>query len=307
MKSLVLCCLLALASGGWLASAAPPRLSPRAANKAAAHFHHLHLNATDPARAIDFFTSRFDCERARFGGKLEAVWAQKSWLLFDRAKSAPAWEPVSAIWHLGWGAENMRAEYERQIALGTRFFEPLTDISDLAGLPNFFYAYVEGPDRALIELNTAPHHRFGHLHLFSADPVAAASWYVGHFGARPLTNLQHASAREPRFYKGYQVGPSASLMMDNVNVIIFPQQFAERFYARYWAGREGLAPTKGRTVDHVAFSVDDLNEALRRLEAAGVRVADAPRRIPGTRVKSAFIEGPDRVRVEVVEGHARKQ
>ncbi len=29
----------------------------------AAHFHHLHLNATDPAAAISFYTSRFDCEK----------------------------------------------------------------------------------------------------------------------------------------------------------------------------------------------------------------------------------------------------
>lgn len=44
-----------------------------------AHFHHLHLNATDPAAAIQFYTTKFDCEKARFGGEADAVWAQKSW------------------------------------------------------------------------------------------------------------------------------------------------------------------------------------------------------------------------------------
>ena len=33
-----------------------------------AHFHHVHLNATDPKAAIDFYTSKFDCEKAKFAG-----------------------------------------------------------------------------------------------------------------------------------------------------------------------------------------------------------------------------------------------
>src|SRR5437868_13720522 len=79
-----------------------------------AHFHHLHLNATDPAAAIDFYTSKFDCEKAKFMGLSDAVWAQKSWLLFHKVGKAPPWELTSAIWHFGWGAEDMKAEYKRQ-------------------------------------------------------------------------------------------------------------------------------------------------------------------------------------------------
>ena len=46
----------------------------------------------------------------------------------------------------------------------------------LARTPGFYYAYVKGPNGVLIELNTANHHRFGHVHLLSADPVAAGLW-----------------------------------------------------------------------------------------------------------------------------------
>ena len=31
-----------------------------------AHFHHLHLNTTDPAQAIKFYTSKFDCQETKF-------------------------------------------------------------------------------------------------------------------------------------------------------------------------------------------------------------------------------------------------
>src|SRR6185295_8353447 len=133
-----------------------------------AHFHHLHLNTPDPKAAIDFYTSKFDCEKGRFAGAMDGVWAQKSWLLFTKVSSPPPWELTSAIWHFGWGAEDMKATYQKQLDMKTRFFTPITELGT-----NFFYAYVESPDHALIELNTANHHNFGHLHLFSEDPVSA--------------------------------------------------------------------------------------------------------------------------------------
>jgi catechol 2,3-dioxygenase-like lactoylglutathione lyase family enzyme len=41
-----------------------------------AHFHHVHLSATDPAAAIAFYTSKFDCEKASFAGMQDAVWTR---------------------------------------------------------------------------------------------------------------------------------------------------------------------------------------------------------------------------------------
>lgn len=274
-----------------------------------AHFHHLHLNTLDPAAAIDFYTSKFDCEKARFAGLMDAVWAQKSWLLFTKVSKAPAWELTSAIWHFGWGAEDMKATYEKHVAAGTKFFTPLTDISDIGGNAGakdlFYYAYVESPDKALIELNTAGHHRFGHLHLFSADPVAAGEWYSKYFGAKRLGT--RPPSREPRFYRGYQIGPSVSLMMDNVNIIIFPAEYLKKDYPDRWKGKVELESTKGRVVDHVGFSVANLSEALEKMRKDGVKVTDEIRSVAGGKVKFAFIEGPDKIRIELVEGHASKE
>ncbi|HSB11757.1 MAG TPA: VOC family protein [Blastocatellia bacterium] len=272
-----------------------------------AHFHHLHLNATDPAAAINFYTSKFDCEKGRFAGVLDAVWAQKSWLLFSKVPSPPPWELTSAIWHFGWGAEDMKATYQKQLDSGTKFFTPLTDISDIGGnRPGatglFYYAYVEGPDHALIELNTAGHHRFGHLHMFSEDPVAAGEWYAKYFGA----TLRGAS-RATRIYRDVPIGPSASLMMDNVNMIIYPIAYSRKVYPELWKDRKEMTSTKGRVVDHVGFSVDNLSEILEKLRKDGVKVTDEIKSAAGGKIKYAFIEGPDKIRIELVEGHARKE
>lgn len=282
---------------------------PAEAQFAEAHFHHLHLNTLDPKGAIDFYTSKFDCEKAKFAGTLDAVWAQKSWMLFNKVEKAPPWELTSAIWHFGWGAEDMKATYEKQVAAGTKFFTPLTDISDIGGRTGatglFYYAYVESPDKALIELNTAGHHRFGHLHLFSADPVAAGEWYAKYFGAKRRGT--GAPSRAPRFYRDYQIGPSMTLDMDNVNIIIFPVEYTKKAYPEHWKGKTELESTKGHVVDHVGFSVANLPEALEKLRKDGVKVTDEIRAVAGGKIKFAFIEGPDKIRIELIEGHPSKE
>ncbi|MBI4910267.1 MAG: VOC family protein [Acidobacteria bacterium] len=255
-----------------------------------AHLHHVHLNSTDPDAAIAFYTEKFSCEKASFHGK-GSVWAQKSWLFFDKVAAAPPHETDSPIWHIGWGAEDMQATYKKQVESGTKFQTPITDISDLANFKGFFYAYVDGPDHALIELNTAGHHNFGHLHLFSANTKAAAEWYARYFGVKPRI----PQSQEPRMYRGFQVAPSASFTIDNVNVILFPAKYR---------GHERFRTTRGTVFDHVSFSVDALDPLFERMKADGVRILEQPYKLKGSDQRAVMVEGPDQIAIEIVEGHA---
>jgi catechol 2,3-dioxygenase-like lactoylglutathione lyase family enzyme len=273
-----------------------------------AHFHHVHLNTADPTAAIAFYTVKFDCEKARFAGLTDAVWAQKSWLLFNKVDKPPRTEITSAIWHIGWGAENMKETYQKQLDSGTKFETPITDISDIGGgnaQGVFFFAYVDGPDHQLIELNTAPHHHFGHIHLLSKDPIAAGEWYMKEFGL--VRRGSGPISREPRMYRGFQIGPAMSLMMDNVNFIIFPMEYAKKQWPDLWKDRTDFESSKGHVTDHIGFSVDSLDQTLARLKKDGVKVTDEPRSIRGGKIKYAFIEGPDHIRIELVEGGTQKE
>jgi catechol 2,3-dioxygenase-like lactoylglutathione lyase family enzyme len=87
--------------------------------------------------------------------------------------------------------------------------------------------------------------------------------------------------------------------MDNVNIIIFPIEYA-RHAMPEWKGRKAFESPKGRVVDHVGFSVENLAGALERLRKEGVNVTEITS-------KYAFIEGPDKIRIELVEGQARKE
>jgi len=251
-----------------------------------AHFHHVHLNSTNPSAAIAFYTSKFKARKESFAGLGDAVWTGDSWLLFTQVDAPPPSELLSGIWHLGWGAEDMQSTYQQQLAKGTRFATPITDISDLVGGNRpFFYAYVDGPDHALIELNTARHHLFGHVHLFSADAPAAGAWYAKELGVRSFPQT------EKRIFRNVQIAPAAFVTADHVSMIIYPVEY-----------RGGtFVSTRGRVVDHLGFSVDDLDATLARMRNDGVKVTTEPRSLADGRIKFAFVEGPDQVAIELIQ------
>ncbi len=89
-------------------------------------------------------------------------------------------------------------------------------------------------------------------------------------------------------------------MMDNVNFIIFPMEYAKTQWPELWKDRTDFESTKGHVTDHIGFSVDNLDQTLDRLKKDGVKVTDGPHSSHGG--KYAFIEGPDHVRIELVEG-----
>jgi catechol 2,3-dioxygenase-like lactoylglutathione lyase family enzyme len=274
-----------------------------------AHFHHLHLNATDPDAAIEFYAKHFDSEKGKFGGTMNALWTQKSWILFNHVKQPPQSDVVSAVYHMGWGAEDMKAEYQRQLDLGAKFETPLTGGADLFGNGNpgrAYFAYVDGPDHALIELNTTNNHVFQHIHMLSADPIATAQWYMKEFGG--LQGFGSGPNQERRVVNGLQVFPMTSVRIDNINFIWFPKEFAsEGVYKKQWVGRSDFASPRGRVIDHFAFSVDNLDQALTRLTSDGVKILERPHKILGGRLKSAFIQGPDNIQIELVDRAASKE
>lgn len=265
------------------------------------HFHHAHLNSADPAAAMEFYTTHLNAEKAPFAGA-PALWTQQSWVRFNKTKQPPPSEVISALFHIGWGAEDMKAEFERQIRLGTTFQTPLTDGVELFGTgtrDRNFFMYLDGPDHLTIEVQSAMHHNFMHVHMFSDDPVATAAWYATHLG---LT-VRNQNANE-RVYRGIPTGPSASIQVDNVSMLWYPTSHVKALYGGQWKGRTQFASPRGRVFDHVAFSVDSLDQTLARLRSEGVKIVSSPKVSGG--VRSAFIQAPDNVEVELVEGHAKR-
>ena len=141
-------------------------------------FHHVHLNSTDPSKAIDFYTRTFDVTRKMRLAGFDGVQSEKIYLLFNKVNFAPATSPDSAILHFGWGSTAMEADYQKHLSNGVTFHTPITMLG--SGL---LFAYMKAPDGALVEINTSNTRAFIHVHLYSDAPLCAAEWYIKHLGA----------------------------------------------------------------------------------------------------------------------------
>jgi catechol 2,3-dioxygenase-like lactoylglutathione lyase family enzyme len=265
--------------------------APQEASNATS-FHHVHLNSTDPSKAIDFYTKIFDVtKKTRLAG-FDGIQSENVYLLFNRATSPPPASPDSAVWHFGWGSTAMEADYQKHLASGVTFHTPITRLG--SGL---LFAYMKAPDGALVEINTSNTRAFIHVHLYSDAPLCAAEWYVKHLGASSRSQrsgpceVPFAAPSEPL---GVIRSPAATVRFGEVSLIIYPRQ------------RPGpLVSPRGHVVDHIALGVPDLAGALDRLRKSGVKVLEEARPFGDSKTRAAMIEGPDSIAIELIEAAPR--
>jgi catechol 2,3-dioxygenase-like lactoylglutathione lyase family enzyme len=120
-----------------------------------------------------------------------------------------------------------------------------------------------------------------HLHLRSPDPEAAAAFYVDAMGAREVGRVD--------------VRGMLRVMLDLGGLRVFVEQVPGD------TPRPPQPPYVG--IEHIGLAVDDLDAAVADLRARGVRFVVEPREArPGVRI--AFIDGPDQVRIELIERSA---
>lgn len=125
-----------------------------------------------------------------------------------------------------------------------------------------------------------PVYTYDHMHLRSRDPMGTAQYYHKMFDAKIIESIQ--SDGRPRIdldLNGLtifiaQVPPDAEM----------PSAPAEPYLG----------------LDHFGLRVDNLEEAAAELKRRGATLVMEPRTIrPG--VKIAFVQGPDDVRIELLE------
>jgi catechol 2,3-dioxygenase-like lactoylglutathione lyase family enzyme len=109
---------------------------------------------------------------------------------------------------------------------------------------------------------------YDHVHLAVPQPPQAAEWYARHFGGEPVDGR-----------------PDRTLI--GTTRFIFRQEANAR-------------PSEGGAVDHLGFSVMDLDAKLRELAADGARIT-TPRRDPEGLFPLAFVVDPWGVRLEIIQ------
>src|SRR5579864_165455 len=73
-----------------------------------AHFHHVRLNVRDVEKSKKFYQRMFGAVPIKYRGNPDALFVERSFLLFNTVDSAPNGALDTAIWHIGWGGVDMR-------------------------------------------------------------------------------------------------------------------------------------------------------------------------------------------------------
>jgi catechol 2,3-dioxygenase-like lactoylglutathione lyase family enzyme len=177
------------------------------------------------------------------------------------------------------------------------------------------FSYVVAPDGVLFELTGGPgtHESFSHIHFYHEQPLCAANWYVEHLGmslppirdssgketARPPWNpceVPYGDAGWPSLEPiGTIRQPSGSVRFGNGTMSWYPRQCVGTRCGR----DRKLVPSRGQVLDHVAFTVDNLDALYAKLTRDGVKVLEAPH--PFGDGRAFMIEDPDGLAIELVQ------
>lgn len=237
----------------------------------AADYGHIHLTATDPEAAANWYAKHFGGTPTGFAGdtsegvKIDRAMFGDIGVLFFKKKAGFEGSVGTAVDHIGFSMPDIAGKFKELVDDGAK---ALGKVRNFGGMD---LAFVEDPWGTKIEIIDDPDTRvLHHLHLHSADPEGTLDWYEAAFGG------------ERKKFKG----ALAAIKYNDIWLIV-------------QRSNKELAPTKGRSMDHLGWNFPDLEAAAKELKAKGVKFTLDPR--PYKTVKIAFIEGPEGVRIELVE------
>lgn len=263
-----------------------------------AHFHHVHYNVTNPAKTLDFYKKYLGAVEVNYRNKSKALFVERSFILLNEVAAPPAWQPLTALSHIGWSSTDGPADFEWLKKQGVEFETEIDSLGNNQGM--YFY----GPDKELVELWTGSrNHRFEHIHLWATDAEISAKWLEKHLG------LAARVSPKPKIQDYENIGAlrMAFLQSDNVNLVIFERP---DFDSKWWPGgsykkedgpQGDFNPTKGTTIDHIAFSYRDIKPVHDSMKAAGAEIVQGIQKSEQYGHTSFFALAPDGILVEIVE------
>ena len=243
------------------------------------HGHH-HLNITDRAAHERFWGDTLGGIRTPW--RDAHVFKFPNALVFFTDREPSGGTIGTTVNHIGFWVPDTRATLEKVRAAGypviTERELPNADVQDGVVCPagqNYCIAYVMAPDNVKVELvgnrSQAVPIQNHHIHLNTPDVDALRAWYVEMFDAVPGVNGNFKVADLP-----------------GVNL-----RFSET---------SKMVGTKGRSLDHIGFEVDNLEAFCKQLEAKGITFDRPYTRIDELDIAIAFLTDPDGTYIELTEG-----
>jgi catechol 2,3-dioxygenase-like lactoylglutathione lyase family enzyme len=268
--SLKIRCLLALVAAVFAVLPACAQLAPP--NGAGVTLGHIHLFVKDVEAQKRFWTAEMGGTLVQ-NGPLTLIQFPGVYIMLRKADTTLPPEG-SIVNHFGFVWKDLPAALAKWKADGV----------EIEQNGNPVQGYVHGPDGIRVEFfgdsSLSVPVQMNHIHFYPVDIPAMQAWYAKTFGGVP--------GKRPRVHTPGWVDCD----------------FLQGMNLSFSKGEKVLAPTKGRSLDHIGFEVTDLDVYARKLEAQGIKLDEAVRLIPNSKVKVAYLTDPWGTRIELTEGLA---
>jgi len=261
--------LILLAAMFVVFAAAPADAQLAPPNSSGVTMGHIHLFVKDVEAQKKFWTATMGGTVVQ-NGPLMLVQFPGVYIMLRQAD--PSGPPAGSIVdHFGFAWKDLPTTLAKWKADGVEI--------EQTGNPN--QGYVHGPDGIRVEFFGDPSLptpvAMNHIHFYPMDIPAMQAWYAKTFGGVPGTRQRQSS---PGLIDCDDI-PGANLSFSQ--------------------GKTALAPTKGRSLDHIGFDVKDLEGFRKKLEAQGIKLDEGPRLAPNGTTKVAYITDPWGTRIELTE------
>ncbi len=228
-------------------------------------YDNVHIRVLDPDRAANWYVSALGARLSTPPAPGTAQVTFGTTVITITKGSSVQTSAGTLIDHIGLSFSDIDAAVKTAEAAGARVTGPVRESPGI-----FRYAYIEDPWGVRIEMvEDAERLGFHHVHLRVKDPEATLAWYQQQFGG------QRAKLRDK---------------VDGV-------RFNGVWVFAMSSGADTPAPPTAILL--VALRVNDVDAALKELNAAGIKTAAEPRGLPALRY--AFVQDPNGIRVELVK------
>ncbi len=234
-------------------------------------FTHVHLRTPDAGAAAEWYHTLVGGELRPSNGGMGSVsqaHGSISTMLDDaNAESSSG----SVIDHFGFAVADVPAMVEKARIMGARVVsEPH------AGFTANMIAMIEDPWGTKVELLESPDYTgIQHVHLVTEGAEAVRDWFVSVFGGE---------------YDPERGG-------DRIHAIRY-----DGIWVYLSESQDGAtAPSRGRSLDHMGFSVSDMDEVVARVEASGYTPYVIRPNRPGGTTLLMFFEGANGIHFEIAQ------
>jgi len=242
-------------------------------NAAGIRAGHIHLYVSDMPAQQKFWAAMGGVPTAN--QRLQMIQFPGVFILLRGGSTTTGGTVGSIVNHLGFVWKDLPAAKAKWQAEGYKI-EPGEDAN---------HGYILGPDGIRLEFSGDPSlpvsMKINHAHLYPPDVPAMQVWY-----AKVLGGVAGKCTRA--------VAPDGADCVDVPGMSLAMSKSDAK-----------LAPTAGRSLDHIGFDVKDLPGFLKRMEAEGVTITQGltPSNFVST-MRVAFIADPWGTKMEITEGIA---